>query len=168
MKKIVVVCALLLIGVSASKAQEAVNPTSDIASKFNEQFKDATNVQWSKMNNISVARFNFGKSFRIAYYDQAGELIARGRKIPEAQLPMNVFEDLQVIKSDLENKSGKVAMGGVYEFLRQSGETEYVTSLETDQYSVTLATIGGKLGLQKKARKHTISEPQDMIAKAPH
>src|SRR6478735_12036783 len=167
MKKIILVCALLLIGVSASKAQKA-NPTSDIASKFNEQFKDATNVQWSKMNSISVARFNFGKSFRIAYYDQAGELIAKGRKIPEAQLPMNVFEDLQVIKSDLENKSGKVAMGGVYEFLRQSGETEYVTSLETDQYSVTLATNGGKLGLQKKTKKHTISEPQDLIAKAPH
>lgn len=168
MKKSIVVTVLLLVGISALRAQQEVAPSPEIASKFAEQFTEATNVKWSKVGTVLVARFNNQKSFRIAYYDQAGDLIAKGRKISEAQLPMNVYEDLQSIKNDWKSKSGKLAMGSIYEFLRQSGETEYVTTLENDQHTMTLSTAGGKLGIRKKVKKNIMEQPQDLIAKAPN
>jgi len=61
-----------------------------IAAEFSKQFAGATNVNWDKIGTVSFAQFHLQKDLVIAYFDADANLIARGRKISEAQLPMKV------------------------------------------------------------------------------
>ena len=168
MKKIIVLVVLSLATMSALRAQNKMEPTASITSKFEEQFNGATDVQWGKAGKLFVANFHFRQSFRMAYYDQDGNLVAKGRKVPEAQLPMNIYDDLQTARTNCERKSGPLVTGSIYEFSRESGETEYVTTLENEQMKITLLSQGGKLGIQRKEAKHnTLEAHGNLIAKAP-
>jgi len=168
MKKIIVVAVLLLVSVGAVQAQQHAAPTPEVASKFVEQFRNATNVNWSLVGKVSVAQFNFMQSFRIAYYDRTGDLIAKGRKVKEEQLPMKVYEDLQLTKTDWESRSGTLIGGSIYEFSRPSGETEYVTTFENNQIALTVLASDGKITIRKKVKKYTIEQPRELIAQALH
>ncbi len=166
MKKIMTV-VLLLVGMSTLKGQQKIEPAGAAASKFNEQFKGATNVKWTKAGDLFAADFNLDQTLRIAYYDSEGNLIARGRKIKDAQLPMDLYDNLQAVKQQWSQKMGALQVGSIYELSQKGEGTEYVTTLENDQIVMTLVSVQGTMSIRKKVKKNSIAPSQDLIAKAP-
>src|SRR5882757_7654348 len=102
MKKVIILAVFSLISLSTLRGQSKAEPSSAVAAEFSKQFAGATNVNWDKIGTVSFAQFHLQKDLVIAYFDADANLIARGRKISEAQLPMTLHNDLLAVKSDRE------------------------------------------------------------------
>ena len=169
MKKIVVLTVLSLMSLGTLYGQSKVEPSPAIAAEFNKQFAEASNVSWEKAGELSLAKFHFQQNYLVAYFNPAGNLIARGRKIGADQLPMKVHEDLLAIKSEREKKSGVLTVGNIFEYSEDSDFAQYVTSLENDRERIVVGTVNGKMTVRSKTKKN-ITAPvaiQPLIAKAP-
>jgi|GEM_PF-2491224 hypothetical protein len=169
MKKVIILAVFSLISMSTLRGQSKAQPSYAIAAEFSKQFAGATDVNWDKIGTLSFAQFHLQKDLIVAYFDVDGNLIARGRKISEEQLPMTLHNDLLAVKSHREKKSGALAIGNIFEYVGDSGYTQYVTSLENDKESFVVGTLNGKMTVRSKSKKdpNAPGTSRDMIAKLP-
>lgn len=169
MKKVIILVAFSLFSLSALRGQSKTEPSSAAAAEFSKLFAGATNVNWDKAGTLSFAQFHLQKDQIVAYFDADGHLIAQGRKISEEQLPMSLHNDLLAVKSERERKSGVLAIGNIFEYVGDSGYTQYVTSLENEKESIVVGTFNGKMTVRSKSKKdpNIPGTSRDMIAKLP-
>jgi len=169
MKKVIILAVLALISTSTLRGQSKAKPSSAIAAEFSKQFPSVTDVNWDKIGNLSFAQFHLQKDLVIAYFDAVGNLIAKGRKISENQLPMNLYTDLLAVKRDHEKKSGVLSIGNIFEYTGDSDYTQYVASLENDKESLVVATTNGRMTVRSKSKKEPrdTGAPRDLIAGLP-
>jgi hypothetical protein len=149
--------------------QSKFEPSAAIAAEFGKLFKGATDVNWEKIGSVSHARFHLQDNLILAYFNADGELIAKGRKINEDQLPMSLHADLLAVKSDSERKFGVLSIGNIFEYTDDSDYTQYVTSLENNRESIVVGTVSGKMTVRSKS-KRDIGAPavtKEVIAKLP-
>jgi len=167
MKKVIILVVFSLMSLSTLRGQSKAEPSPAIAAEFSKQFAGATDVNWDKVGTLSFAQFHLQKDLIVAYFDASGNLIAQGRKITEAQLPMTLRQDLLAVKSDRERKSGVLSIGNIFEYVGDSGYTQYVTSLENDKESIVVGTFNGKMTVRSKSKKdpNAPGASRDMIAK---
>ncbi len=167
MKKIIILSVFTLISMSTLRGQTKSEPSPLITASFNRQFKEATDVKWDKTGNLSFAKFHYQKDLTIAYFDGSGSLVAKGRKIREDQLPIRLHADLLAAKSECEEKSGALAVGNIFEYLNDSDDTQYVTSLENNNEYFVVGTVNGKMIVRSKSKKdaNTPGITKDIIAK---
>jgi hypothetical protein len=169
MKKVIILVVFSLMSLSTLRGQSKAEPSPAIAAEFNKQFAGATDVNWDKVGTLSFAQFRLLKDVIVAYFDADGNLVAQGRKISEEQLPMILRQDLLAVKSERERKSGVLSIGNIFEYVAESGYTQYVTSLENDKESIVVGTFNGKMTIRSKSKKdpHAPGTSRDMIAKLP-
>jgi len=170
MKKVIILAVFSLMSMNTLRGQSKAEPSPAIAAEFSKQFAGATDVNWDKIGTLSLAQFHIQKDVVVAYFDADGNLIAQGRKISEQQMPMTLHNDLLAVKSDRERKSGVLAIGTIFEYLKgDSGYTQYVTSLENDRESIVVGSFNGKMTVLSKSKKdpHAPGTTKDLIAKLP-
>ena len=159
MKKIialaVVIVTFCLENVSAQKKDE-VSPQ---AAGLKREFKDASDVHWTKLkNNIFLATFENLQEHSIAYFDGAGQLILSGRKIPFEQMPRLAKKGTEGIRTKLENKNDIVTVGEVYELAGSDG-TQYYLNMYGEATSLSMIVSGdGSTRILKK-----VSKPESIV-----
>ena len=82
---------------------------------------------------------------------------------------MTLCAELRSVKNASEVKSGVLSVGNIFEYMGESGYTQYVTSLENDKESIVVGTVNGKMTVRSKSKKepHAPGSSRDLIAKLP-
>jgi hypothetical protein len=80
---------------------------------------------------------------------------------------MRLHTDLLAAKSECEKKSGALAVGNIFEYLNDSDDTQYVTSLENNNEYFVVGTVNGKMIVRSKSKKDPNAPgiTKDIIAK---
>jgi hypothetical protein len=164
MKKLII-SMIILISTTALKAQSTYEPATELVTKFNNQFGGATEAKWSKKGDVIGVGFQHEGFCKIAYYDQDGKLVASGRKISQSQLPMKINQEIASTRISLEKKTGPYTAGSCYEFLKESGSTEYVILLENSRESVTLVSENDQTRIENRSKKVLPLPTTEVIAK---
>lgn len=164
MKKLIV-SMIILISTTALKAQSVYEPSTELVTKFNHQFDGATEAKWSLKDDVIGVGFHHQGFCKIAYYDKDGNLVASGRKISESQLPMKISHDFTNERIGLEKKSGAFTSGSCYEFLKESGGTEYILMLENNRESLMIVGEGDRTRIANRTKKATPIVTKEVIAK---
>lgn len=157
MKKAIILALFTLIAVNTLWGQSGIEPSPTISAAFARQFPNATRVIWNKAGELTFAQFHADENTSLAYFDDDGKLVAKGRKISEDQLPAAVRANLLSLKSDREKKMGTLAIGNVFEYSEGSSKIQYVTSLESNRESIVVGTIAGKMTVRSRVKKDNIA-----------
>ena len=145
---------LLMISLQAVIAQQII-PTTKANESLNRHFENASNINWMKSNAIYCATFSYQKESWIAFIDNDGNLVAKGRRISQSQLPLLVQSGLIPLKQSFEKKMGALSAGCIYEMVK-SGTTEYFIPLENDNHYLALKSYSdGNIVVASKRKKST-------------
>ena len=114
MKKIIF--SLLVIASVFTTNSYAQDKTPGIVvSALNENFNGIKNASWAKVSDLYKAEFIFGETLVSAFFNTDGELVATGRDIEIAQLPIDLqielaknYKDYAVTKSFEIDMKGQV------------------------------------------------------------
>ncbi len=108
MKKVFLIATLALLSFTGLYASnnDGTKVNTEVANAFNHHFKNASNVKWSKIQEVFIAYFSQNTDELIAYFTENGELLATGRIINSKYLPLTVsmavaekFHGFDVIQS---------------------------------------------------------------------
>jgi hypothetical protein len=150
MKKFFVV----LLTVISVYTQAATPLTGDkvspqIQSSLEKEFNGAQYIVWKalKKDGIFQARFLYNNEVLNAFFDQEGNLLATGRLIAQAALPL-------MISKNLSNKYQDYEFRDATEYTKD-GETTYLVTLENTKTKLVLqAYSNGSLYIFKKEKKN--------------
>lgn len=167
-KNIILEVTFMLLSLQQLTAQNNVQVSESVSTRFEEAFADAKNVNWTSLpKKISQAQFYYNGASWLAYFDEKGTLITSGRRIKnENELPLKVQTGLNRAKARIEKKGSFAQVILIYEML-QGDLTRYFVSIQNES-TVSSFFIGqdGSAALQiEKPRKHTPVAPKDVIAK---
>lgn len=142
MKKFILLAAVIVTGcLSQVSAQSNVQVSKTIEARFSKEFKEATDVKWTKLKNIFQSRFYLNQEYCLAYFDASGELILSGRKIPFEITPMAVKKELERIRNASEKRDDILSVAEVYE-LNDADGTKYFVNLDSQTLSMSVMTYG--------------------------
>jgi hypothetical protein len=131
---IVIICS------DQSIAQGQVSLPASTAKTFTEEFAQATNVRWERpSSNIFMARFDNQEDHCLAYLDDKGQLITKGRLIVWHNSPVLMQRGVEKIKSSYEKKYGPIRITHLFEMV-QSGATQYYVNMGNDNFYLALIT----------------------------
>lgn len=150
MKKLFISLLMLIsvIGFAGpSEPGEKVAPR--LTAALEKEFAGAQYVVWQsfKEQELFQARFIYNHERLNAFFNEDGQLIAIGRNIQQAALPLSIARQLT-------SQYNKYAVQDIIEYSRH-GETSYVISLESDKQRIILEAFGsGSIYLFKKEKKN--------------
>lgn len=127
MKKKTFITSLLAIIITVSSF---ANPISDAQTNFNKQFKQATNVSWSKVGDREKVCFTLDGRAVCAYYNADGKLYSITRSLLSTELPL-------VLSAELKESYKDFWISNVTEVANDDGTTYYAT-LENADYEIVL------------------------------
>lgn len=118
-----------------------------IQSAFQKAFPGATVVSWERLKeNICQAKFTLNNERLNAFFNEEGELVAIGRFIMKAALPLTV-------QRAVSNKYAADELQQVIE-ITQNNATSYLLSFENEQLKTEVqAYSDGKLIVFKKEKR---------------
>ncbi len=92
MKKIFLIATLALLSFTGLYANnnDGTKVNTEVTNAFNQHFKNASNIKWSKIQEVFIAYFSQNNEELIAYFNENGELLATGRDINSRYLPLTV------------------------------------------------------------------------------
>jgi len=166
-KNIITAAVFFMICLTNLKAQDSMQVTASIAKNFESEFSGASKVEWTKTNNVFVARFKYQDTFWVAYFNENGEKLASGRKISSLdQLPLLVRQGIAQVKSNQERKFGSIDTSYAIEMIEQ-GTTKYYVPMANAHVSLMIsADNSGNTTISKKELKHAPDKPaKNLIAK---
>lgn len=114
------------------------------------EFTGARGIVWESMEEHQLyhARFIYNNERVNAFFAKEGELVATGRYIDPANMPMNVARQVAAKYSSYE-------MQDVIEYSR-NGETSYVISVQNEKHRIVLeAFSSGNMYVFKKEKKNS-------------
>lgn len=124
MKKILASTALfLLAGLAGIFAQTNKKADKYLLASFQENFSNASDVNWKQVKNYTEATFTMNKKQLSIFYNQDNSLFAVSRNISPEQLPLALFVDLK-------KNYNKYWVSDLLE-LTIEGHTRYYITLET-------------------------------------
>jgi hypothetical protein len=98
MKKIRIITIAVLLSAAVTQIAFAggheVYPTEKTISAMHLYFPSANNVTWHENGMYSIARFTLGQDPVTATFDAKGSLVSTFRNIPLAQLPFDIYLNL--------------------------------------------------------------------------
>jgi hypothetical protein len=118
---------------------------SRVLASFNSTFKNATEVDWSVTQNIYKANFALNGQYAVAYFDEAGQLIAVTRNISSTQLPI-------ALQANLKTRYENYWISDLFEVANEEGTNYYVT-LENAGTRLVLKSSGSDWSSFQKQRK---------------
>jgi hypothetical protein len=128
-------------------AGDKVSPR--IQASLEKEFTGARYIVWESLEkeNIYMARFVYNNEQLNAFFDQQGTLLATGRLITQAALPLMVSKTLNSNYAGYEFKDAT-------EYTRD-GETSYLVNLENQKHKLVLQIYGGGSAyVVKKTKKN--------------
>ena len=150
MKKYFVLAVLFVSVCSFSVKAAGGEKVSPIVSEsFQREFSGASHVKWEmvKDNAIYEARFIFNNERLNAYFDEDGSLIAVGRFISGANMPL-------LVSKSLAKKYEGYQVLEVIEYV-QGNETSYLVTLENEKNKLIVNAFGsGNSYVFKKEKKN--------------
>jgi hypothetical protein len=166
MKALLILCVVFLT-VSIAPAQTKIEPSAAVTASFDKEFPGADGARWSNKNGTFGVAFNYHQEMRIAYFSPEGDLIAKGRRIEEAQLPLSVSDEIASMRSRRESKYGPLTVLNVYEFSR-GGDTEYILNLENEKIALLLVSENDRVSVRKTTMKNIVSNEKSLLATSKH
>jgi len=135
MKKMIMMLAMVftLSTMWAFTGEEAVSKQA--VTNFKEQFKGATETNWTTGKNYYKVTFTMSDQKLFAYYNKEGDFIAVTRYISSLQLPLN-------LQTGLKNDYSKYWITDLFEMADKGGTTYYVTLENADAKIVLQSTDG--------------------------
>lgn len=141
-KHILLAATIILLGISNISAQKKMTVDYAITTSFNREFKGASDVQWTELeNSLFMARFENHADHCIAYFTPEGRLLLTGRKISFEILPLAVKKRAEEISAMREAKSGKLTVREIYELAGDHG-TEYFINLTSEKLALSVIIYG--------------------------
>jgi hypothetical protein len=147
MKKLTTIIAGLFLYFSASAFSGTdANVSAKIKSVFEKEFISASEIKWTKKNDLYIASFKENDTYLTAAYSEEGELLSIGRYIEMSKLPLKVLRELQ-------NKySSYIIDPTVIEL--STDETSYFIYAENEKFKVKIKSdASGNLKVESRARK---------------
>jgi hypothetical protein len=157
MKKLVVSLVMFVSVFGATLASDGSTKTTKVTyrveSAFKKEFEGATSVKWELMKGKDVyqAQFIYNNERLNAYFDFDGNLIATGRFVAVANLPI-------LVRKNIYQKYGEYTIKEVAEFATDS-ETSYLIALENEKAKLLVrAYNNGSSFVFKKEKKNSLSK----------
>ena len=120
MKRLSIAFAFLFAVSSFSAIANDVSVNADALSTFQKTFADARSVTWSYERNLYKADFQLYDQHAIAFFNEAGDLMAAGRRLTSEQLPI-------FLQISLKTKSQGYAITDILEVTNEEGLYYYAT-----------------------------------------
>jgi len=92
MKKIITIAIVAASFVTRAFASSGSTVDEKIATRFNMEYKGASNVTWTVTDEYSEAKFTLNGVETASFYDTDGNLIATSQTVKTADLPAGVPE----------------------------------------------------------------------------
>jgi hypothetical protein len=135
MKKMIMMLAMVLSlsTMYAFTGEEAVSKQA--VKNFKEQFKGASEANWTTGKNYYKVTFSLSEQKLFAYYNMEGEFIAVTRYISSLQLPLN-------LQAALKNDYSNHWITDLFEMADKT-ETSYYVTLENADTKIVLRSSDG-------------------------
>jgi hypothetical protein len=150
MKKLLVAATLFITLVSFSvQASEGPKVGKRVAAAFQKEFVGARAVKWELISNENIyhAQFILNNERFNAFFEEDGTLLATGRFIPVASIPL-------LIRKNVNSKYNDYRIQEVIEYTTNS-ETTYLIAVENEKARLLLQGYNsGSLYVFKKEKKN--------------
>ncbi|MDH7463694.1 hypothetical protein QEG73_20505 [Chitinophagaceae bacterium 26-R-25] len=143
MKKKTLIASLLALIITVSVF---ANPISNAQTNFNKQFKQATNVTWSKVGEREKVCFTFEGRAVCAYYNADGKLFSITRSLLSTELPL-------VLSTELKQSYKDYWITNVSEVANDEGTTYYATLENADHEIILKSTNISEWAVFQKFKK---------------
>ncbi|MDI3318601.1 hypothetical protein [Pinibacter soli] len=144
MKKKTLIASLLALIITISAF---ANPISNAQANFNKQFKQATNVNWSKVGEREKVCFTLDGRAVCAYYDTDGKLYSITRSLLSTELPL-------ILSADLKQSYSDFWITNISEVANGEGTTYYATLENADHELVLKSTNISEWSVYQKFKKY--------------
>jgi hypothetical protein len=148
MKKLFIAVIAVMALASSSFATDANKKASYwVLNQFNQNYSQATNVQWTVAGEFAKANFVLDGMKIEAYYNQLdGTFIGQSKTVPTEYLPKNALRSIN-------RKYGNYTMKEVFEF-SSTTEVDFFVSLENDAQKLVLKiSRSGEISIFKTTNK---------------
>src|SRR5947208_3328292 len=125
MKRLITLLFITFSLISFSSYANEIEVSSSVLQSFKNSFKNATDVNWTTVENYYKADFNFNEQHASAFFDQEGKLIAITRNISSTQLSISLQADL---KKDYE----LYWISNLFELTNDQGTSYFITLEKSD------------------------------------
>jgi hypothetical protein len=141
---------LTLLSSSSSKAVSEAEVEDAVIASFNRQFKDASQVSWSKTAEFYFARFSVEEAAYNTAFTEKGEYLAISRQIPFSQMPIATSQTLTRKYSDANLPS-------VVTEVCLEGQTDYYLKTENKTHVLLLkCSPDGRVTVFNKTKKKVL------------
>lgn len=147
MKKLImaaVLSSVLLVNAAFANKDENVN--AQVETAFKQEFAQAKNVSWQKMDDYYKATFTMDKESVNAYFTPEGEMIGIVHNMLSTQLPIN-------LQASLKKTFDDYWITDLFEFARQDSNGYYITLQNADQVITLQSTNGSSWTTYSKTKK---------------
>lgn len=157
MKKLVVSLVMFVSVFSAAIASDGGKERNKInyrvEAAFQREFSGAKSVKWDmvKNENIYQAQFIYNNERLNAYFDADGNLIATGRFVSAANLPL-------LIRKNIRQKYDEYKISEVVEYTT-GDQTSYLVMVENEKARMLIqGYVNGSLNVFKKEKKNSLAK----------
>lgn len=153
MKKLVVSLAMFVAVFGTALAADGTKISYRVEEAFKKEFAGATSVKWEviRKHDLFQAHFIYNNERLNAFYDAEGNLIATGRYVSVAHLPL-------LLRKNMFEKYKGYEIKDVIEFV-QGEETSYLISVENEKSKLLVhGYINGSAYIFKKERKNSLAK----------
>ena|SRR5690349_16287807 len=133
-QKLFVLATAMLLSLSTIYAQEQVSVPAFMVKHLNDEFKEASNVQWRTVDMFYKATFLVDGNQLDAYFTFDAKLTAVARKLKVEQLPLALIKEVK-------EKAMYYSISELFELLTDNG-TEYFLSLSDEKGTKTYRSLG--------------------------
>ena len=127
-------------------AAEVPDVNAKALTAFNNQFANATDVEWSADIDFYKATFLYNSNYITAYYNTEGDFVASIRNITSSNLPL-------MLQTKLKNNYSDYWITNLYELTKNESTSYYITLENADQKIVLKSAGDSGWAVHKKSSK---------------
>ena len=132
MKKFLSLSLALTLAVTSIFANNEIGQR--VMDSFKKEFAQAQDVKWENSKDLAKATFKLNEQVMVAYFTEAGELVAVTRNLTVSQLPIN-------LQSSMKKSSPDSWLTDLFE-VSTGDETSYFVTLHTAAQVTVLKSVG--------------------------
>lgn len=153
MKKLVVSLAMFVAVFGTALASDGSKISYRVEQAFNKEFAGAKSVKWEVIRKADLfqAHFIYNNERLNAFYDAEGNLVATGRYVSAAHLPL-------LLRKNVYQKFSGYQVKDIIEYV-QGDETSYLISVENEKSKLLVhGYSSGSAYIFKKEKKNSLAK----------
>ncbi|RYY31713.1 MAG: hypothetical protein EOO04_00100 [Chitinophagaceae bacterium] len=132
MKKFLSLSLALTLAVTSIFANNEIGQR--VMDSFKKEFAQAQDVKWENSRDLSKATFKMNEQVMVAYFTEAGELVAVTRNLTVNQLPIN-------LQSSMKKGTPDAWLTDLFE-VSTGDETSYFVTLHNATHVTVMKSVG--------------------------